>query len=102
MRNGSHTSIAAGANLGVLMTDLRHRWHLCRIGAGLGEQQPNQTEAANGHGGQTPKRETTAEMIQDVARKRGAERGADADRAADNPEPQVEPPGGSNDYRAAT
>ena len=71
----------------------------CRIGTGLREQQPNQTEAAHGHGGQTPKRETAAEMIQDVARKRGAEGSADADCAADDAQPKVEPSGASHDVR---
>src|SRR3954471_19170973 len=81
------------------MTDLRRRPRLRRIRAGLGEQQPNQTEPANGHGGETPKRETAAKTIHHVACKRGAERGADADRAADNAEPEVEPSGATHDVR---
>ena len=71
----------------------------CRIGTGLREQQPNQAEAAHSHRGQTPKRETAAEVIQDVARKRGAEGSADADCAADDAEPKVEPSGAAHDVR---
>ena len=66
---------------------------------GLREQQPNQAEAAHSHRGQTPKRETAAEVIQDVAGKRGAEGSADADCAADDAEPKVEPSGAAHDVR---
>ena len=54
---------------------------------------------AHSHRGQTPKRETAAEVIQDVARKRGAEGSADADCAADDAEPKVEPSGAAHDVR---
>ena len=74
------------------MTDLRRRPRLRRIRAGLGEQQPDQTEPANGDGRETPKRDTATEMIHHVARERGAERGADTYRAAYNAKPRLNRP----------
>ena len=81
------------------MTDLRRRPRLRRIRAGLGEQQPDQTETANGDRRETPKRDTATEMIHHVARERGAERGADTYRAPYDAKPQVEPSRAAHDVR---
>ena len=62
------------------MTNLRRRLRLPRIRAGLGEQQPDQTETANGDRRETPKRDTATEMTHHVTGERGAERGADTHR----------------------
>lgn len=81
------------------MTDLRRPPRLRRIRAGLGEQQPDQTETANGDRRETPKRDTATEMIHHVARERGAERGADTYCAPYDAKPQVEPSRAAHDVR---
>src|SRR5712691_10970899 len=59
--------------------------------ARLRQQQPDHGQAAGGNAREPAKSGDAAEMIEGIAGERGAERGADPDRAADDAEPKVEP-----------
>ena len=57
---------------------------------GLGQHKPDQQQAATGNRGKAQERSAATEMIEGKSGKRGAQRGADAHRAADDAEPEVE------------